>query len=92
MSVLILVVLAIAFGVMFHRTTTGLLAPSLLSGFATGIAFHLIGFIIEGKLDPLALISFAVTSVIGFLVALGIGAMMRSSRKKPSTPSVDVNK
>lgn len=85
MSILIFFILAIGFGVLLHRGMRGIFWPSVVSGIVTGVAFHAVGFIIEGRFDSLVMISLVVTSALGCVIALGIGAMMSRAGKKRSS-------
>lgn len=87
MSILIFLALAIGFGVLFHRIMRGVLSPSVASGIVTGLAFHALGFLVEGHFDSLVMISIVVTSTVAFAIALGIGAMMSRAGKKRSSQS-----
>lgn len=82
MSLVVFVGLAVVLGVTLHRYTRAILVPSLLSGLASSAGFHLIGFIIEGALDSLVLISAGITFLMAFAIALAIGALMQQSGKK----------
>lgn len=83
MQFLILIGLNLAFAVAIHLRTIGLLVPSLVSGFLSAVTFHGIGYFIDGSINSLALISLLTTSGLGALVSLAIGALARSSGKKP---------
>jgi hypothetical protein len=76
MSVLVLFALSVGFGVLFQKFLRGVLSASIVSAFVSAFTFHAIGFLIEGRLDSLVLVSFVTTSVVAFLIALGIGAMI----------------
>jgi hypothetical protein len=82
MSVLVFLLLAIGFAVLFQRIMKGLVAPSLISALVTTLVFHIIGYILEGKVDSLVAVSFVTVSIIAFLIALGIGAAMLRAGKK----------
>ena len=82
MPLLVFLAVAIGFGVLLQRLMQGIAAPALLSALLSSIAFHAIGYLIEGYLDSLVMISFITTFGFGFVVSLLIGLMMRRSGKK----------
>ena len=86
MSILVFTSLAIGFGIVFQRSMEGIVLPSLVSGIATGLVFHGIGYVVEGRFDSLVMVSVFVTTVLAFAIALGIGAMMRRAGKKRGSP------
>ena len=82
MSVLVLFALSVGFGVLFQKLMRGVLSASVVAAFVSAFAFHAIGFLIEGRFDSLVMVSFVTTSIVAFLIALGIGAIMRRAGKK----------
>jgi hypothetical protein len=82
MQILLFIALSIAFAIILHRSSHGLLVPSLLAGLGAAVTFHVVGFLVEGAFDSLVLISMVTTTIVGSLIALAFGWLMRSSGKK----------
>lgn len=87
MSLLVLFGLSLAFGILLHKLIAGLLTPSLLAALGSSVVFHAIGFLLEGRLDSMVMISLITTSMVAFLIALGIGVIMRRAGTKPGGDS-----
>ena len=82
MSVLVLFILSVGFGLLFQRLMRGVLSASIVAAFVSAFAYHAIGFLSEGSLDSFVLLSFVTTTIVAYVIALGLGAMMRRAGNK----------
>ena len=82
MSGIVFFALALVMGVAAQRLLKGVVVPAVFSGVTTGILFHVIGFVVEGRLDSLVMISFVTVPAAAFLISLVLGWVMVKAGKK----------
>jgi membrane protein DedA with SNARE-associated domain len=89
MPVVTLLVLAIVSSVACHKLIASFLGASIVAALISAVGFHIVGYLLEGRLDALILVSFGVAFFVALLVALGFGFMMKKAgtRKEARTSS-----
>jgi len=82
MSFIALLAIALVTSIACQKFMLGIVRPAIVTAVLSTLAFHAIGFVVEGSLDSLVLVSFVVVLGLSFAISLGIGAAMRQSGKK----------
>lgn len=64
-----------------HFLKNSLLLASFLSAVMAAILFQLIGYFVQGYLDPFAIIAFFVSFTVNFFISIAIGYALRCAKK-----------
>jgi len=89
MSVAVLLGLAIVISGICHKKIGGFISASAIAALLSAIAFHVIGYFVEGYLDKFALISLVTTFMASFSIALGIGFLMKKAGTRAGKTEAD---
>ncbi|HEV8441137.1 MAG TPA: hypothetical protein VGT40_23860 [Methylomirabilota bacterium] len=82
MSILVFVVVAILASALCHYIAKSYIIAAIASAFVTAISFHIIAYLVQGYLDPLAIVSLITTWLIGFVISLLIGLPVMFERRR----------
>jgi uncharacterized membrane protein YccC len=73
--------ISVAAAVVTHSLSRRLFLASLLAAVAATIVFQIINYVQLGYLDPFVIVAVPVGLAMSFILALGVGAVMRRLRR-----------
>ena len=82
MGVLIFLTIAIGISLVCHWLMKSYILASITSALLASMAFQLLNWLFLGYLDPLAIIAFFITGLIGFVISLLLGLLFLLERRK----------